>query len=244
MVVRFHVVLPAANRRTLTVRLPILLGRGEEAKFRIQHHLVSRRHCEFFEHSGHLYVRDLGSTNGTFLDEQQVPPSTQTVVVPGATVRVGGLSFTVDYRPTPTEDSTGVIDAQRAPETVAIEESREENREENSIEGDSGAGREQPEQEDAEHEQPEQEQPEQEQVDFKIAQTDEVIASPGEVEREPGEDSALAEPSQPVEGFDFLTGGDAATQPSGMPEWPSPADAAADEPPDDDQLNAFFKGLK
>jgi pSer/pThr/pTyr-binding forkhead associated (FHA) protein len=234
MVVRFHVVLPAANRRTLTVRLPILLGRGEEAKFRIQHHLVSRRHCEFFEHSGHLYVRDLGSTNGTFLDEQPVPPSTQTVVVPGATVRVGGLSFTVDYRPTTTEDSTAVIAAQRAPETVAVEESREEN----SIEGDSGAGREQPEQEQAE-----QEHAEQEQVDFKIAQTDEVIASPGEVEREPEEDSALAEPSQPVEGFDFLTGGDAATQPSGMPEWPSPADGAADEPPDDDQLNAFFKGL-
>ena len=234
MVVRFHVVLPAANRRTLTVRLPILLGRGEEAKFRIQHHLVSRRHCEFFEHSGHLYVRDLGSTNGTFLDEQPVPPSTQTVVVPGATVRVGGLSFTVDYRPTTTEDSTGVIAAQRAPETVAVEESREEN----SIEGDFGAGREQAEQEHAE-----QEHAEQEQVDVKIAQTDEVIASPGEVEREPEEDSALAEPSQPVEGFDFLTGGDAATQPSGMPEWPSPADGAADEPPDDDQLNAFFKGL-
>ena len=234
MVVRFHVVLPAANRRTLTVRLPILLGRGEEAKFRIQHHLVSRRHCEFFEHSGHLYVRDLGSTNGTFLDEQPVPPSTQTVVVPGATVRVGGLSFTVDYRPTTTEDSTGVIAAQRAPETVAVEESREEN----SIEGDFGAGREQAEQEHAE-----QEHAEQEQVDVKIAQTDEVIASPGEVEREPEEDSALAEPSQPVEGFDFLNGGDAATQPSGMPEWPSPADGAADEPPDDDQLNAFFKGL-
>ena len=234
MVVRFHVVLPAANRRTLTVRLPILLGRGEEAKFRIQHHLVSRRHCEFFEHSGHLCVRDRGSTTGTFLDEQPVPPSTQTVVVPGATVRVGGLSFTVDYRPTTTEDSTGVIAAQRAPEPVAVEESREEN----SIEGEPGAGREQPEQE-----QPEQEHAEQEQVDFKIAQTDEVIASPDEVEREPEEDSALAEPSQPVEGFDFLNGGDAATQPSGMPEWPSPADGAADEPPDDDQLNAFFKGL-
>lgn len=241
MVVRFHVVLPAANQRTLTVRLPILLGRGEEAKFRIQHHLVSRRHCEFFEHAGHLYVRDLGSTNGTFLDDQQVPPSTQTVVVPGATVRVGGLSFTVDYRLASTEDSPGVIDAQPAPAAVAVEESREESHEESSIEGDSGVM----------HEQPGREHAEQEQVDFKIADTDEVIASPGvlvaspgEVEREPGEESAPVEPPQPVEGFDFLNGGDAATQPSGMPEWPSAADAAADEPPDDDQLNAFFKGLK
>lgn len=238
MVVRFHVVLPAANQRTLTVRLPMLLGRGEEAKFRIQHHLVSRRHCEFFEHAGHLYVRDLGSTNGTFLDDRQVPPSTQTVVVPGATVRVGGLSFTVDYRPTTAEDSTSVIDAQRAPKAVAVEASRAESREENSIEGDSGAAHKEPEQEHAE-----QEHAEQEQVDFKIASTDEVMPSPSEVEREPGEKSALDELSQPVEDFDFLNGGEAATQPSGIPEWPSPADAAADEPPDDDQLNAFFKGL-
>lgn len=238
MVVRFHVVLPAANQRTLTVRLPILLGRGEEAKFRIQHHLVSRRHCEFFEHAGHLYVRDLGSTNGTFLDDQQVPPSTQTVVVPGATVRVGGLSFTVDYRLASTEDLPGVNDAQPDPAAVAVEESREESheesREENSIEGDSGVM----------HEQLGREHAEQEQVDFRIADTDEVMASPGEVECEPGEESATVEPPQPVEGFDFLNGGDAATQPSGMPEWPSAADAAADEPPDDDQLNAFFKGLK
>jgi predicted component of type VI protein secretion system len=262
MVVRFHVVLPAANQRTLTVRLPILLGRGEEAKFRIQHDLVSRRHCEFFEHSGRLYLRDLGSTNGTFLDEQQVPPRTQTVVVPGATVRVGGLSFTVDYKPVPTDDSTDVIDAQCAPGAVAVDESRDESR----VGADDGAVSEQPEQKQPEPKQPEPKQaepkqaedeqaehgqPEPEQLDFKTPDSDEaigwpeqVIASPGEVERGPEQESALAEPSQPVEGFDFLNAGDAATQPSGTPEWPFPADAAADEPPDDDQLNAFFQGLK
>jgi pSer/pThr/pTyr-binding forkhead associated (FHA) protein len=199
-----------------------------------------------------LYLRDLGSTNGTFLDDQQVPPRTQTVVVPGATVRVGGLSFTVDYKPVPTDDSTDVIDAQCAPGAVAVDESRDESR----VGADDGAVSEQPEQKQpepkqAEDEQAEHGQPEPEQLDFKTPDSDEaigwpeqVIASPGEVERGPEQESALAEPSQPVEGFDFLNAGDAATQPSGTPEWPFPADAAADEPPDDDQLNAFFQGLK
>jgi predicted component of type VI protein secretion system len=99
MVVRFHIVAPQAKQRTFTVRLPILLGRSEEAKFRIQHDLVSRRHCELFERDGAVYVHDLGSTNGTFVDDEQIPTSTKTVVRPGGVVRVGGLAFRVDYEP-------------------------------------------------------------------------------------------------------------------------------------------------
>jgi pSer/pThr/pTyr-binding forkhead associated (FHA) protein len=106
MVVRFHVVSPVEKKRTFTVRLPILLGRGEEAKFRIQHDLVSRKHCELFEQQGWVYVRDLGSTNGTFLNDEQVPVSTKTVVPPGGIVRVGGLSFAVDYSPPAAVDAT------------------------------------------------------------------------------------------------------------------------------------------
>ena len=106
MVVLFHVVLPAAKQRTYTVHLPILLGRGEEAKFRVPHDRISRRHCEFFERQGLVYLRDLGSTNGTFLNDQQVPANTEASVPPGAVVRVGGLSLRVEYQPLNPRDST------------------------------------------------------------------------------------------------------------------------------------------
>jgi pSer/pThr/pTyr-binding forkhead associated (FHA) protein len=97
MIVRFHIVSPPSKKRGFSVRLPILLGRGEDAKFRIQHDLVSRKHCEFFAADGGVFVRDLGSTNGTFLNDEQVPASVKTPVPHGATIRVGGLSFRVEY---------------------------------------------------------------------------------------------------------------------------------------------------
>ena len=107
MLVRFQIVSPASKRRSVSVRLPILLGRGAEAKFKIQHDLVSRRHCELFEREGIVYVRDLGSTNGTFLNDEQVAASTKTEVPAGSTVRVGGLSFVVEYeRPRSARDDS------------------------------------------------------------------------------------------------------------------------------------------
>lgn len=126
MLVRFHVVAPVANKRTFTVRLPILLGRGEEAKFRIQHDLVSRRHCEFFEWHGQVCVRDLGSTNGTFLNDEQMPASTQTVVPSGGIVRVGGLSFAVEYQPLTAPEATAAGEDHRHQEGPDTAESRVE----------------------------------------------------------------------------------------------------------------------
>ena len=134
MVVLFHVVSPVSKKRTFTVRLPILLGRGEEAKFRIQHDLVSRRHCEFFERHGQVCVRDLGSTNGTFLNDEQVPASTKTVVPPGGIVRVGGLSFAVEYQPPTDPDAPAAGEDHRRQDGPGAEESRVEGSDESPSE--------------------------------------------------------------------------------------------------------------
>jgi predicted component of type VI protein secretion system len=124
MVVRFHVVAPVEKKRTFTVRLPILLGRSEEAKFRIQHDLVSRRHCELFESQGRVYVRDLGSTNGTFLNDEQVPASTKTVVLSGGIVRVGGLAFAVEYQTEATADVAAALEHPGHADGPRVDESR------------------------------------------------------------------------------------------------------------------------
>ncbi len=97
MDIRFVIVSPASQKRAVAVRLPILVGRGEEAKFRIQQDSVSRRHCELFVKDDVVYVRDLGSTNGTMLDGAEMPASEATRVSPGGIVQVGGVSFRVDY---------------------------------------------------------------------------------------------------------------------------------------------------
>jgi pSer/pThr/pTyr-binding forkhead associated (FHA) protein len=97
MEVRFVIVSPASQKRSIALRLPILVGRSEEAKFRVQQDSVSRRHCEFFIKDEAVFVRDLGSTNGTLLDDEEIPASVATRVPPGAIVRIGGIAFRVEY---------------------------------------------------------------------------------------------------------------------------------------------------
>jgi len=113
MNVRFVVIAPESKKGTFTVKLPIVVGRSEEAKFRIQQDRVSRKHCEFFDQEGVVYLRDLGSTNGTFLGDEQVPASVKTQITSGAVVRVGGLAFRVEYDMPSGMETTPVDGAKR-----------------------------------------------------------------------------------------------------------------------------------
>ena len=48
------------------------LGRHDDCVIRIKSSQVSRRHCELFEVGGQLMLRDLGSSNGTFVNGKRV----------------------------------------------------------------------------------------------------------------------------------------------------------------------------
>lgn len=97
MLVQFVIVEPESKKGRHTVRLPLLVGRSREAKFRIQQERVSRKHCEFTVDDGVVWVRDLGSTNGTQLEGQAIPTDSPTRVPPGGLIRVGSLGFRVEY---------------------------------------------------------------------------------------------------------------------------------------------------
>jgi pSer/pThr/pTyr-binding forkhead associated (FHA) protein len=100
MNVRFVILAPAGQKRSVSVRLPILVGRGDESKVRIQQDTVSRRHCEFFATGDEVFVRDLGSTNGTLLDDEPIPADAAVRVPTGAVVRLGNVAFRVEYAST------------------------------------------------------------------------------------------------------------------------------------------------
>ena len=136
--VRFVVLSPSAQDRVVALRVPILVGRGDDAKFRVRKDSVSRRHCEFFAKDDVLHVRDLGSTNGTLLGKEQIPASVATVVPPGTVVNVGGVTFRVDYESTavqpaarpdghetrPLDDDPGA-EGDAPPEAVEVEAAEE-----------------------------------------------------------------------------------------------------------------------
>jgi len=83
--------------RAFELKLPVVIGRGEQATFRIPHVRVSRRHCELFEENGKVYIRDLGSTNGTMLRGTMLPSKAKAHVASGNVLTLGGLLFRIEY---------------------------------------------------------------------------------------------------------------------------------------------------
>jgi predicted component of type VI protein secretion system len=98
MNVRFVVIAPKSHACARDIRLPIVVGRADDAKFRIRDDRISRRHCELTAGDGAVWIRDLGSTNGTFLNDEQVEKNTAVKVPPDAVVRVGSCRFRVEYQ--------------------------------------------------------------------------------------------------------------------------------------------------
>ena len=60
---------------------------------------VSREHARFYVDGGELFVEDLGSTNGTALNEHALNPGASTRVSGGDDLTLGSVTFRVDLRP-------------------------------------------------------------------------------------------------------------------------------------------------
>ncbi len=69
------------------------VGRSPKADFQINHPTISAFHCEFILSDGAVRLRDCGSTNGTFVDDQRVEEATLRA---GQTVRLGDVKLLVE----------------------------------------------------------------------------------------------------------------------------------------------------
>src|SRR5258708_18410264 len=72
------------------------VGRHPESDHLIDDPAVSELHCEILLENGFVLVRDLGSTNGTFIEEQ---PIKESVLCNGQTLPVGPLKMVLDAPP-------------------------------------------------------------------------------------------------------------------------------------------------
>jgi pSer/pThr/pTyr-binding forkhead associated (FHA) protein len=75
------------------------IGRAHGNEVRIPASDVSRRHCEVKERDGLLWVEDLDSVNGTYLNGDLI--TGKAVIRPGDRLDVGPVTFVVEYELTP-----------------------------------------------------------------------------------------------------------------------------------------------
>lgn len=74
----------------------LVLGRGDAAEIRLEDPFASSRHARVYEQAGIVVLEDLGSTNGTYLNEELLDGPRP--LHPGDRVRIGDseLTFEVD----------------------------------------------------------------------------------------------------------------------------------------------------
>lgn len=93
----YHLTIIKGPGSTRVVRLTsevVTLGRQEDCQVRIVSSEVSRKHCQLFEKKGLLLVKDLKSSNGTFVNGKRIQD--QLVLEPGNILTVGPVTFRVD----------------------------------------------------------------------------------------------------------------------------------------------------
>lgn len=93
-----------AKSNEVNLKLPCVIGRGREATLTLPHPLVSRQHTEIFEKYGKLYVRDLGSLNGTFLNNKRL--ESEQPLEPNQLLTLGNVTFRAIYEIGDTDNGT------------------------------------------------------------------------------------------------------------------------------------------
>ncbi|MCA9136808.1 MAG: EAL domain-containing protein [Planctomycetales bacterium] len=83
----------STQRRTFNVPMPqCVVGRGNHVGFRVDDPSVSKRHARLFLEGDGLYVEDLGSTNGTFVNGN---PTKHSVLSPGDLLQFANALYRV-----------------------------------------------------------------------------------------------------------------------------------------------------
>ena len=96
-----------AGTMYLVWKSPYIIGRHEQADLRVGSSQVSVYHCSIIIRGNEVYVRDMDSTNGTFLNDKRVDGELRLGI--GDCVKVGPAQFEV------LQEATGVIpEADRA----------------------------------------------------------------------------------------------------------------------------------
>jgi pSer/pThr/pTyr-binding forkhead associated (FHA) protein len=81
-----------ANGQKIPITLSqFVIGRDAQCHLRPASAVISKRHCAVLVRDGQVYIRDFNSTNGTFVNDEQVAERS---LRDGDVISLGGLELT------------------------------------------------------------------------------------------------------------------------------------------------------
>jgi pSer/pThr/pTyr-binding forkhead associated (FHA) protein len=117
-----------AGAEVPVTKFPFVIGRTPKCNLRPASEMVSKQHCALIIHQGKLYVKDMGSRNGTFINGKRIEKTA--VLRHGDGFQVGPLSFKVSITETvsvnqptplpPTKDSDPNLTVPTEDEVAAL----------------------------------------------------------------------------------------------------------------------------
>jgi len=97
MKVTLFVRAPKKPEKRVVVERDVVIGRGEDCDLRVLSNDVSRKHCQLVIGQSEVAVRDLGSGNGTLINNQQIAPNVDARLTSGDMVQIGPLVIKVEF---------------------------------------------------------------------------------------------------------------------------------------------------
>ncbi len=91
------VVVQGADAAEIPLRLPTVIGRSRQAGVKVRTSVVSREHCQLFDKNGNIFVHDLESANGTFVNDVKIDKPT--LLSADDFLTVGPVTLQVVYEP-------------------------------------------------------------------------------------------------------------------------------------------------
>jgi len=111
MQVRLLVSNDKANVKKVVLRSDTLIGRSSECNLRIASREVSRKHCSVLLSESQVRVRDLGSSNGTFLNGERLNSNMDVPLPSGSELVIGNVTFVVQHdAPLPEEEPGSTVE--------------------------------------------------------------------------------------------------------------------------------------
>ena len=96
---RLKVLHEKTNVKSVKLLATTVIGRSSECDLKILASEVSRVHCRITVQDDAVFIEDLGSANGTFVNDQMLSPRQRVAIDPGQArgITIGPAQFMLDY---------------------------------------------------------------------------------------------------------------------------------------------------